>query len=130
MSKGKPVNKKAKVRCSKIYCIPVKKGAACNVLYVFYNEAHNSPVNLKAPDINCGRFRPLSFCLIKQPQCHSFSILNKKGLHERLPSHCGMIVPLSVLIDMTINVSLDLWQKTRRSYNFIHLCFVSSFPLI
>jgi hypothetical protein len=47
-----------------------------------------------------------------------------------LPSLCVMIVPLSVLIDMTIDISLDLRQKTRRGYNFIHLCFVSSFPLI
>jgi len=35
----------------------VKKGDVCKVLYVFYKEAHASSMDLKAPDINSGRFR-------------------------------------------------------------------------
>jgi hypothetical protein len=68
--------------------------------------------------------------VIKQTQCHSFSTLNKKGLREGLPSHCIMVVLLSVLGDMTIDNSLDLWQKTKRGDNFMDLSFVNSFPLI
>jgi len=54
MRTRKPANNKAKVRCCKIHCIPVKKGPDCNVLYVFCKESYASPM-----DLNVGKELPL-----------------------------------------------------------------------